>query len=164
MGRLVYPDIYIDCIYDLTASFFKCRNLYNIIIDIDNTLSAWGSKAPGEKECNWIMGIRESGINICILSNSFNRRVRNYCSGMNISYAENSFKPLKSSFKRAMKILGSDSESTCVIGDQAFTDILGGNACGLYTILVKPIGKREFITTKFFRAIWVFFYKKHLAK
>lgn len=164
MGKFIFPDIYVDSVYDLTPSFFRCRGLSNIIIDIDNTLSLWGSKSPQEKECSWIKSIREGGIKICILSNSFNKRVRNYCSGMDVYFSVNSFKPLKSSFKKAMKVLGSDRRSTCVIGDQAFTDILGGNSCGLYTILVKPLGSRELLTTKLFRCISAYFYKKHLQK
>ena len=38
-----------------------------------------------------------------------------------------------------------------MIGDQLFTDMFGGNRLGIYTILVDPISKKDFILTKFTR-------------
>ena len=38
--------------------------------------------------------------------------------------------------------MGLPLEDVCVIGDQIFTDILGGNRLKLYTILVEPMTKR----------------------
>ena len=40
-----------------------------------------------------------------------------------------------------------------VIGDQIFTDILGGNRLGLYTILVTPLCEKEFIWTRLIRRL-----------
>jgi len=40
-----------------------------------------------------------------------------------------------------------------VVGDQVFTDILGGNRLGLYTILVCPLNKKEFIGTRVVRQV-----------
>jgi predicted HAD superfamily phosphohydrolase YqeG len=40
-----------------------------------------------------------------------------------------------------------------VIGDQLFTDVLGGNRLGLFTILVQPIDQREFIGTRLVRQV-----------
>ena len=37
---------------------------------------------------------------------------------------------------------------TAMVGDQLFTDIWGGNRCGLYTILVQPMSPREFLPTR----------------
>ncbi|GFR36401.1 hypothetical protein TCEA9_22130 [Thermobrachium celere] len=42
---------------------------------------------------------------------------------------------------------------TCIIGDQIFTDILGGNRVGIITILVEPLDKREFVFTRLVRKI-----------
>jgi len=40
-----------------------------------------------------------------------------------------------------------------VVGDQLFTDVLGGNRTGMYTILVTPISKHEFFGTKIIRRL-----------
>jgi hypothetical protein len=39
-----------------------------------------------------------------------------------------------------------------MIGDQMFTDVLGGNRMGLYTVMVRPMHRREFLGTKVSRA------------
>lgn len=49
--------------------------------------------------------------------------------------------------------LSAKADTTLLIGDQIFTDILGGNKSGLYTILVDPISNKEFIGTKITRLI-----------
>ena len=52
-----------------------------------------------------------------------------------------------------MQQLGVEPHETVVVGDQLFTDILGGNRAGAYTILVVPIDRREFIGTRLVRMI-----------
>ena len=39
----------------------------------------------------------------------------------------------------AMEQMGVAPEQTAIVGDQIFTDVLGGNRAGVATILVKPI-------------------------
>ncbi len=56
-------------------------------------------------------------------------------------------------FMGALKKLKGKPSNTCVIGDQIFTDILGCNRCGIYTMLVDPISSREFSTTKYVRLL-----------
>lgn len=46
-----------------------------------------------------------------------------------------------------MEMLGSTVEETVVIGDQLFTDVLGGNRLGAFTIMVSPVDRREFFAT-----------------
>ena len=38
-----------------------------------------------------------------------------------------------------MERMGVTKEQTAIIGDQVFTDVLGGNRAGVSTILVEPI-------------------------
>ena len=40
-----------------------------------------------------------------------------------------------------------------MIGDQIFTDVLGGNRMELYTILINPMSTEEFGTTKIVRKV-----------
>jgi predicted HAD superfamily phosphohydrolase YqeG len=59
-----------------------------------------------------------------------------------------------------LKILNLKRDKIILIGDQIFTDILGGNVLGFYTILVEPKDKnRDFILTKFQR-----FFEKSILK
>ena len=52
-------------------------------------------------------------------------------------------KPLKKSFIKASKMMELSPEEIAVVGDQVFTDIIGGNMTGMYTIIVKPVDIKE---------------------
>lgn len=52
-------------------------------------------------------------------------------------------KPNPIAFQYALEDLGTKAKETCVVGDRPFTDILGGNRIGAYTILVKPLAKES---------------------
>ncbi|NMA92200.1 MAG: HAD hydrolase-like protein, partial [Firmicutes bacterium] len=62
-------------------------------------------------------------------------------------------KPRRGAFRRAIKEMGLRPGQVAVIGDQIFTDILGGNRLGLYTILVTPLCEIEFIWTRLIRRL-----------
>ena len=52
-----------------------------------------------------------------------------------------------------MELMGTKPEETAVIGDQLFTDILGGNRLDLYTVWTTPISDEEFVSTKAVRRL-----------
>jgi predicted HAD superfamily phosphohydrolase YqeG len=62
-------------------------------------------------------------------------------------------KPVPLGLWRAMAIMGTRRVTTALVGDQLFTDILGGNLLGIYTILVEPLSTDEFPTTRLVRRI-----------
>ncbi len=48
----------------------------------------------------------------------------------------------------AMRELGTDADSSVMVGDQLFTDIRGANRLGIYSILVSPLSNRELFHTR----------------
>ena len=56
-----------------------------------------------------------------------------------IPYTGNAHKPLSSGFKMVLNKFNVQKSSVAIIGDQIYTDILGGNLFGITTILVTPI-------------------------
>jgi HAD superfamily phosphatase (TIGR01668 family) len=162
MAGRYHPNEYLKSIYDIKPEALLEKGIKNLIIDIDNTLSEWGAKRPGMESCSWIDGMRHKGFKICILSNSSNKRIKAYCAGIDVLFVENVRKPMKSSFRRAMAVLGSAKNDTCVIGDQVFTDIAGGNSCGMHTILVQPVDKNEFFFTRLMRKLEKRIIKKYM--
>ena len=58
-------------------------------------------------------------------------------------------------------------DQTISIGDQIFTDIWGANRSGIYTILVKPIDKKEefqIVLKRKLEKIILHFYRKKKGK
>jgi len=81
------------------------------------------------------------------------RRVECFSNQLDIPAISNAVKPRKKAFKQGLKILDISNNEVALIGDQIFTDILGGNRMGFQTILVDPLNKEEFFTTKLMRLL-----------
>jgi len=58
-------------------------------------------------------------------------------------------KPGRKGYLRAMEMLGTDTGTTLFVGDQLFTDVWGARNTGIFSILVKPIDKKEEIQIVF---------------
>jgi HAD superfamily phosphatase (TIGR01668 family) len=127
------------------------------IIDVDNTLLALSSKEVAVSTVQLLMSLKESGVigEICLVSNLIVplprnvRRVKAIAMQLD-AYAICAYgifaKPHRRPFVKALEIMKSSPENTVVIGDQIATDIRGGNALGMYTILVEPLGKDGWFT------------------
>ena len=88
---------------------------------------------------------------MCLVSNNKKDRVSNFGRILGVPALSKARKPRRRAFREAMRIMNTRPETTAVIGDQIFTDVLGGNRLGLYTILVVPLSKQEFIGTRCMR-------------
>ena len=164
MFEILKPKVYVDSIYNIDLKKLKeVKNINGIIIDLDNTLIAWGNNEIDNKVINLIKEAKKLELKICIVSNSNSNRVEKIAKILNIPYYSKFFKPLGITFINALKIMNTSYLDTVVIGDQIFTDIWGGNRLKLFTILVAPIIKRDSIGTFFHRTlekIIIFFWLK----
>jgi len=119
-----------------------------LILDVDNTLTTHGNPRPDPDVLLWLKVMREHHIEMVILSNNTPKRVQPFAEELRMDFVATAKKPLASGFGRAAAKLGMTKDKVAVVGDQIFTDILGGNLWGARTILVKPI---EPETTMLFR-------------
>jgi HAD superfamily phosphatase (TIGR01668 family) len=88
---------------------------------------------------------------MCLVSNNLSTRVSRFSRALDIPAIAKAAKPRRRSFRQAMEIMGTTAEHTAVIGDQLFTDVLGGNRLHLFTVLVSPLSPLEFWTTRLVR-------------
>ena len=58
---------------------------------------------------------------------------------LGIPYEGHAGKPKSGGFRRALARMNAAPEEAAIVGDQIFTDILGGNRAGVLTLLVHPI-------------------------
>lgn len=161
MKNRLRPDIFLNTIYELDTALLKDLKINSIIVDIDNTLVSWNTKEPDDKVYELVRKLGAEGFNICILSNGTRKRVEEFNKYLKLPAVYKAIKPSKTAFRRAMKLMNSVPANTAVIGDQIFTDVLGGNRLGLYTILVAPISDKEFIWTRIIRKLERHILKKH---
>lgn len=150
---MFYPDKHYHRIYDIKFSDLKKNDIKGIIIDIDNTLVPWNSNNIEKNTHDWLLNALKEGFKLCFISNNTKSRVQSFNHTIDIPSLYNAKKPLRSAYKKASKIMGVALSNIAVIGDQVFTDVLGGNRLGLFTILVDPISEKEFIWTRLVRKI-----------
>ncbi len=108
----------------------------------------------------------DENFKIIFVSNTVPERaefVSNYFDKPAYGYAA---KPFRFAFKKAIKKMDLSNDRIAIIGDQIFTDILGGNLAGFLTILVEPIESKDFFLTRIFRWFEGLFYdrKKRLMQ
>ena len=72
---------------------------------------------------------------------------------LEIPYKNFAMKPFKKGFLEIQKEIKESPENIAVVGDQIFTDILGGNRCKMFTILVEPINPKDYWYTAWKRPI-----------
>ena len=139
-----YPKSYLKNILQVDENLLKNNNIKAILLDIDNTiLNTDNVKITGLDD--WISKMKFNGIKFCILSNTNKKKKAERLSKeLGMPYIYFATKPLKRGFKKAQKIVDEKCENIAVIGDQIFTDIIGGNRVKMFTILVDPIDKKDF--------------------
>ena len=133
--------------------FLKENNINALILDVDNTLIDYDKNLPNET-IDWANNLKKNGVKLYILSNSNKKeKVRTVAEKLGIEYMYFAKKPLKLGFKKVQDILKEKPENIAVVGDQIFTDVVGGNRCKMFTILVEPIAEKDIWITMLKRPI-----------
>lgn len=141
---LLYPNAHFDKVEQITIEFLQKNKIKALILDVDNTLIDYNRKMV-ESVVNWTKEMKGQGIKLYILSNtSHKEKVEEVANRLGVSYQNLAKKPFKSGFLKVQKKLGEKPENIAVVGDQIFTDVIGGNRCNMFTILVEPIDQKDF--------------------
>ena len=155
MGRfldLCTPDQLAPRLSDVSLDDLKSRGVEAMLLDLDNTMLPWQSLDVPQDTREWIEKAKGLDFKLCIVSNTHHpRRLRRIAEELGVASIHGALKPRKRGFLRACEMLGVEPDKCAVIGDQVFTDILGGNLAGMRTVLVKPMARREFVGTKISR-------------
>ena len=158
----LYPKLYYKKITDIEPDILKKNNIEALILDVDNTLLDFDLQIIEGLE-NWYTGIKVLGIKCIILSNS-NKvdKIEMVADLLKIPYIRFATKPLKRGFKKAQMTLNVPNKNIAVVGDQIFTDVIGANRCGMFSILVEPVGKKDLWMTRIKRPFENLVIKKYL--
>lgn len=153
MIELLIPHEYVGSLHELDLDRLRGRGVRALIVDLDNTLVPWNDGQPGPRALEWLALVRDRGMRVCIVSNNSAQRVEAFGRALGVPVVAGAAKPRRQAFRRAMQLLGTNPSETAVVGDQLFTDVLGGRRLGLYTVLVRPLSDREFFVTRLVRRL-----------
>lgn len=149
MLNRLQPNLIARRLWEVDIKELATRGIRGVILDLDNTLTPWRSLEVPDEARAWLRAALAAGVRVCLVSNAATaRRVQPVAGQFGIPWITRAVKPLSRGYLRAMRVMQTTPATTAAIGDQVFTDILGGNRLGLFTILVDPISDREALVTK----------------
>lgn len=139
MFRFLNPHHRISSVLELTTERLHGWGLENLLLDADCTLKRYRGQECAPGVADWLCGLRQAGFGLCLVSNGLGERIGRFAKPLGLPFVARALKPLPFGCRRAMRQMGFRRQSTAIVGDQLFADILAGHLAGLTTFLVEPI-------------------------
>ena len=133
------PDLIVTKLPDLSPDELRNRGIRLLMLDFDNTIVPYTTNIPDEEMDRWLRNMLRSEIVLCVVSNSRNNRVPDFCREHGIPCVVRAKKPGTKGIRQALAQFEIRPKEAALAGDQIFTEVLGGNSAGVMTILVKAI-------------------------
>ena len=144
MSFSLLPRFMTDKLTDITPSFLKSHQIKLLMMDFDNTIVPYTTNLPTEEMEQWLKRMAASDIQICVVSNSKKDRVKIFCDQYGILCITRAKKPFTKGIGECLEKYQTAPQNAALVGDQIFTDTLGGNCAGVGSILVKAIDNHNF--------------------
>ncbi len=158
---LLKPNIKLHGITDITVELLNKFDIKALLLDVDNTMSTHHGTVLTDGLIEWIANMQQNGIKLMVLSNSKRHRIQPFAARIGLPFISLGCKPLPTGYLRGVKALGEKRKNVAIVGDQIFTDVLGGNAVGVKTILLSPIKLEDGWSFKVRRRLEKEIYKKY---
>ncbi len=153
------PDFYYQSIFEIPYLTLNKQGISTLFFDLDNTIISYDEDQLSDSQITFLNELSKS-FKLVILSNSGYKRVSNALKDTDFKYVYHSVKPLKTGFRKALKLSKSNPKEVMVIGDQIMTDVLGAHRTGLKVSLIKSVKRKsDRKITQFNRKI-----EKHVLK
>jgi len=134
------PDFSFRDVTGITPDFLNQLGIKFLMLDMDNTIAAYGTRAPSVEVAQWVTEIKKSGVELYIVSNSIRKgRAEEFARILDIGFIKGARKPSPKGIRKAMSETGFDTHESSLVGDQVYTDVLAANRAGVVSIVVRPI-------------------------
>jgi len=133
------PDFFISAVTEITPQFLQEQRIELLLLDVDCTLKRYDEELPSEEVLTWLNGLKDAGFLIHLISNGRGPRIRKTAELLNLPCLAPAGKPFPHKLRRAIKERGGTTQTTMMVGDQIFTDILAAKLAAVRTVLVRPI-------------------------
>jgi len=138
------PAIITDALTDITPDLLEARGIKLLMLDFDNTIVPYTTSTPEPLMEQWLLDMKQTDIEVCVVSNSKKDRVKVFCANYGIPCITHARKPFTRGIRECLEKFNVPASQAAIVGDQIFTDTLGGNLAGITPILVKAIDNHNF--------------------
>ena len=139
MNFPLLPVMITDSITDLTPELLQEKGIRLLMLDFDNTIVPYTTSVPTEQMAAWLEWMLSSDVQLCVVSNSRNDRVKIFCKRLGLDCITHAKKPFSKGIRQCLDRYGLKPAECALVGDQIFTDTLGANCAGVRSILVTAI-------------------------
>ncbi len=144
MSFSLLPCFVTEKLTDISVEFLKNNDIRLLMMDFDNTIVPYTTNVPTAEMEAWLKAMVSSEIQVCVVSNSKNDRVKIFCEKYGIPCITHAKKPFSKGIVRCLIKFDVWQGHAALVGDQIFTDTLGANCVGVKSILVKAIDNHNF--------------------
>ena len=138
------PAIITDALTDITPDILEERGIRLLMLDFDNTIVPYTTSTPEPLMEQWLLDMKQTDIQICVVSNSKKDRVKIFCNNYGIPCITHANKPFTKGIRECLAKFDIPATEAAIVGDQIYTDTLGGNLSGITPILVNAIDNHNF--------------------
>ena len=138
------PKVMTDKLTDITPELLHRHGIKLLMLDFDNTIVPYTTSVPTREMSDWLRAMPQSGIQLCVVSNSHKDRVKIFCGKYGIDCITHAKKPFSKGIRECLDKYSIPASDAALVGDQIYTDTLGANGCGVMPILVKAIDNHNF--------------------
>jgi HAD superfamily phosphatase (TIGR01668 family) len=150
---MLSPDYYLTSVHAIDLAGLRAQGVDTLLVDLDNTLLPRDTNVIPDDLRVWAAQLTTHGMKICLVSNNWHERVQTVATELGFELVAKAVKPLPFAFLRALKLVGSSTKTAAVVGDQLFTDVLGGKLLGMRTVLVAPLSTSDLPHTLLLRRL-----------
>ncbi len=110
-----------------------------LMLDFDNTIVPYTTNIPTPEMAIWLQNAKDGNVKICVVSNSKNGRVVDFCQKNGMDCITRAKKPFARGIRECLKKYCVAAENAALVGDQIYTDVLGANCADVRSILIPAI-------------------------
>jgi HAD superfamily phosphatase (TIGR01668 family) len=152
-----YPDLVARRFEDIDFAQALSNGRRFLCLDLDNTLLPQTGHELPEAVVARLAALKTDGLaqDVCLISNVIFpghrlRRLHKLAEALEIKHVVPGYfwnrKPKGAPFRQALSLLRAKPSECVMVGDQLYTDILGGNMMGFYTVWVLPMSGDHWTT------------------
>lgn len=151
-GSLLAPDAYVQAFRTISIGSLKEKGIRLLLCDVDNTLvTIHHTECPPDLAA-FAHSLKRAGIDLVLVSNNTKKHVDTVLKNRpDLPVYTFCCKPFPFALKKILDSRQLAPYQAAIAGDQLFTDILGGNLLGMYTILCQPLCEQERRDTQIIR-------------